>query len=239
MKAWSRFTKAVQRNLGLKYEEPTPEMYAEVDRLDFSHDWIRNIVRSHGLEFGQLCLSNASENSHRFERWYPELRDFAETKRRINPLPSVEQLSTLDSAIYRILKPKILDSENVLYRGHFIATILTAPLCVLPVVIETKRDAFPYPIFLTPDELREWQGIYEKQVPEYDDWWYVFQDWDAVLRPSSDKTGLPGSPSDLAQLLVTWGVLWELLGGYGEEELWGVSSDGQETFIRHFESWVS
>lgn len=239
MQPWSRLTKAFQRNLGLKYEEPTPEMYAEVDRLGLSRDWIRNTVRDFGLELGQSSLSRETDRSHQFQRGYPQLLEFAETKRGLNPLPSADQLSPLDAAIVRILKPRILNSGNVPCPGHFCAAVLSAPAYLLPLVMETKRQPHRHPVFLTTDELSEWRSASASGDSD-DCWsWCSYQYWNAVLKVSPDEFWLPDFPRDLTQLFVTWGTTWGPLQGHGEEELWGISSAGEETFVKRMGSWIT
>ncbi|HUG66910.1 MAG TPA: hypothetical protein VMM76_04100 [Pirellulaceae bacterium] len=217
-------------------EQLTSEMYAEIDRLGLERSWFQWIVDQDGLEFGQFALSQTTKRSHLFDKWYPRLTEFATAKRRQAPLPDRNSIDVTNAATRRIIEPKIRDAERVPCRGNFTAAFFTAPLHILPFVISEWPSTYRHPVFLTSDELTEWRYIYNAEETDQESWWYVFQDWDAQLNPSSDSFWLRDMAlpqiDGTTPVLVVWGLCWGSLAGGHHAELWQIDDGGKEVFLR-------
>jgi hypothetical protein len=59
---------------------------------------------------------------------------------------------------------------------------------VLPIVTAAWSSKYENPIFLTPEELREWNEIYdEPEDTEATQWWNFYCSWGAKLNPPQTK----------------------------------------------------
>ncbi len=228
--------KALHRKLGKQKESLSPEMCAEIDRLGFERSWFQWVVDEEGLKFAAYCLSQRTKEASLFDKWYPRLAEFANTKRSQTPMPMSETLGLFDAATRRILEPKIVNAERVPCGGNFTAAIFTAPLHVLPFIVTQWPSNYRHPVFLTPSELTEWRQTYDAEEDDQESWWYVFQDWDAELNPSPDSYWLRDTKiecvSNLTPVLIVHGLCWGSLAGGHHAELWGVDISGQESFLQ-------
>ena len=224
------------RNSRKEKEILTPEMGAEIDRLGLDRSWFQWVVDEEGLEFCRYCLMQQTKSSELFDKWYPRLCEFVAAKRRETPLPVGGSMELLDAATQRILEPKIRDAERVPCRGNYTAAFFTAPLHLLPIVAAEWPSSYRHAVFLTPDELAEWRKIYTAEEPDQESWWFVFQDWDAQLNPSSDSFWLRDVPlpraSGITPVLVVWGLYWGSLAGGHRAELWGIDQAGNEAIVQ-------
>jgi hypothetical protein len=229
---WSRLMKAIGRRTYL-----THEMCAEIDRLGLKRDWFQGIVDDEGLEFGRLCLARLSKEATLFERWFPRLVEYAAAKRLKTPFPDKDALGPLDAATFRILEPRIRDCEHVPCSGNFTAAIFSAPVHVLPLVAQLWPSSYRHPVFLTPDESREWWQAYRGEEDDQDDpWWFVCQDWDAEIKPSFDSFWLPDTKAQdlrgLTPVVITCGLRWGSLAGGEQTELWGINESGKASLLQ-------
>ena len=228
--------RALNRKLRREKEFLTPEMCAEIDRLGLDRGWFQWVVDEEGLDFGQFALSQRTKESRRFDKWYPRLSEFAAAKRSQSPLPTNDAIGLLDAATLRILEPKIRDAEHVPCKGSFTAAFFNAPLHVLPLVTISWPSTYRNPVFLTPDELTEWRQTYDSEEDDRESWWFVFQDWNAEVNPSSDSFWLRDTTIEPADghtlVLITWGLCWGSLAGGHRAELWGIDADGNESFLQ-------
>ena len=232
---WSRLEKVLNPRKGR--EQPTSEMCAEIDRLGLERNWFQWVVDEEGLEFGRFALTQRTKESQLFDKWYPRLTDFVADKRRQNPFPDQRLMGVLDAATQRILEPKIRDAERVPCGGNFTAAFFSAPLHILPFVVSQWPSTYEHAVFMTPDELAEWQQIYDAEESDKESWWHVFQDWDAQLNPASDSFWLRDmtvqQPDGVTTVLIVWGLCWGSLAGGHRAELWGIDSDGSESLLQH------
>ena len=151
---------------------------------------------------------------------------------QLPPIPTDDQLSTSDLIARRILEPKIAPAERVPQSGKFSAAFFTAPLSVLRAVKTEWPAEYRNAVFLTPDELREWNAQYDE--PGDPEWWYCFQDWNVEFDPPSDSFWLEHSeytvPDDAQAAIATWGLSWGSLAGGVKAELWYIEN-GTETLL--------
>ncbi len=217
-------------------ELPT-DMLAEIDRLGESRARIERLSKEEGLEFARFFLQEASKCAALFDKWFPQLQEFAEGARRANPIPVESDLSPTELAFRRILQPKIASAERVPQRNNYTAAIFTAPLVVLPLVIAEWPSTYRNRVFLTADEFKEWNRNYDE--PKYSPWWYVYQYWEIEPNPPQDLLWLKRSqytlPPHATSLLVSWGLCLDAIAGRGEGELWHLDQSGCETRTAH--SW--
>jgi hypothetical protein len=227
---------AFKRKLRREKQSLTPDMCTEIDRLGLDRNWFQWVVDEEGLEFGKFFLSQRTKESQLFDRWHPQLVEFAAAKRFQSPWPNIESLGSLEAATLRILEPKIRDAERVPCVGDFTAAIFTAPLHVLPLVIQQWPSSYRHPVFLTPDELTEWRKTYDAGETDQESWWFAFQSWNAELNPSSGSFWLEDVNLQHAQgitpVLITWGLIWGALAGGDSVELWSIDADGHESFLQ-------
>lgn len=226
------WSKLKQRLFPSKLKESlTEDMCTEIDRLEIDREWIQKIVDDGGLEFGRFFISQRTKESQLFDRWFPHLRQFADSKRSQHPFPDPESLNPLDAATKRILDPKIRDAEHVPTRDRFIAAIFTAPLHVLPTVMSEWPSSYKNTIYLTPEELEEWRAIYDAEEPDKDSWWFVFQWWEAQLNPPPDSFWLqhvpPQQSTELTRVLIITGLSWGSLQGGENIEFCEIDRNGQ------------
>ncbi|WP_283431300.1 hypothetical protein [Neorhodopirellula lusitana] len=165
-----------------------------------------------------------------FDKWYPNLQDFSQTKRAATPIPRNDHFTANDVLARRILEPKIAPSERVPQRGNCCAAFFTAPLAVLPLVMNEWPSEYRNAVFLTPDELREWNSQYDE--PEDARWWYCFQNWDVDFDPPSDSFWLEHSeyviPAHARSAIATWGLSWGSLAGGVKAELWSIENGTEQ-----------
>jgi hypothetical protein len=210
-------------------------MCAEIDRLGLDRGRFQWIVDEEGLDFGKSCLSQRTKESKLFDKWFPRLTEFARSIRSQSPFPSSDGLGLLDAATLRILEPKVADAEHVPCLGNFTAAFFTAPLHVLPFVTTSWPSTYRNPVFLTPDELKEWQQIYDADEKDQESWWFVFQHWDTEINPAADSFWLRDRPVQPAKgrtlALISCGLYWGSLAGGSVAELWEIDADGTEAFL--------
>jgi hypothetical protein len=232
---WTRFLNTLKRKLHLGRELLTSEMRAEIDRLGLDQERFQRTVDNEGLEFGKFCLSHCSKEANLFERWYPRLTEYCIAKRSQSPFPNKDSLDLVDAATFRILEPKIRNCEHVPCRGNFTVAFFTAPLHVLPLVAQLWQSSYRHAVFLTPEELAEWQRIYASEEADQDSWWFIFQDWNAEIKPFPDPCWLKEASFEdapgLTYVLITCGLSWGLLAGGYKTELWSIDKAGKESFV--------
>ena len=168
------------------------------------------MCKSEGLFYLRNFVERLTESAALFDQWYPRLIAFAATKRQAHPFPSEHALSDFDRAVRRIVASKVPIAEHAPARPFRSATIFTAPLVALEVVQSGWPGQPPNAVFLTPDELREWDEVYSH--PESAFWWFCFQWWNVDFDPL-DRTHLAfgrSSPRSRRRdtLAVTHGLLW-------------------------------
>lgn len=204
-----------------------PDIIEEANRLGESVKAIEFVAKSEGVEFARYFLSRISDSSKAFNEWFPQLKAFADSKRADLPIPTRQGLKGLDQAILDILAPKIVDAERVPIRNHFTAAIFTAPIVAHSILQVEWPSTYRNPVFLTPQELREWNEIYSG--PEDSAWWYAFQDWDVVANPQPDSFWMEhcryAVGDDSIPLLVSWGLQWGSMAGGQTAELWQLRPD--------------
>jgi len=207
------------------------ELYKEIVQLGEDVDQFKRMADQYSLDFVRYYLNQLNKTSQLFRKWFPRLEDFEREHRINNPFPSRDQLTETDQIARRILEPKIATAEKVPQKGNFCAAIFTAPLSVLSLVTEHWPSEYANAVFLTPEELHEWN----EQYTESDDalWWYCFQNWDLEFDPPSDSFWLNGCehpiPKDATKIIATWGMSWGSLAGGLTGELWYVEN-GYECF---------
>lgn len=208
------------------------DMLDEIERLGESPERIKWVAREENLDFARYFLKNLTESSQLFDKWFPKLKDFERAKRAAAPIPADDQLTPNDVSAKRILQPKIAPAERVPQSGNFCAAFFTAPLAVLPLVNNEWPSQYRNAVFLTPDELREWNSQYDE--PEDAHWWYCFQNWDVEFDPPSDSFWLEhcdyAIPPSALTAIATWGLSWGSLAGGIKAELW-IIENGTETLL--------
>lgn len=204
-------------------------MLNEIERLGESLDRIEWVAREENLDFARYFLKRLTESSRLFDKWFPMLKDFELAKRSATLIPSDDQLTSDDLIARRILQPKIAAAERVPQNGNFCAAFFTAPLCVLSIVTNEWPSEYRNAIFLTPDELDEWNTQYNE--PDDAHWWYCFQNWNVEFNPSSDSFWLEGSeyaiPDGASSAIATWGTSWGSLAGGITGELWCIENGSE------------
>lgn len=207
-----------------------PEMLAEIARLGHKPEGIEWVAQQEGLEFARYYLQKQSESAALFEKWFPRLCEFAKEKRLASPVPDDSRLTPEALIHRRILCEKITSAERIPQSGNFNASIFSAPLSVLPLVMADWPSTYRHPVFLTPEEKREWYDRYDE--PDDAPWWFCFQDWNVEVDPGPDSYWLEHSvhtvPEDAVPLVVSWGLAWGSLAGGQKAELWCVGADGVE-----------
>ena len=201
-------------------------MLVEIERLGESPEHIEWIAREHGSDFAQFFLKGLTDTSKLFDKWFPRLKAFESEKRAANPFLSDEQLSSRDLMARRILEPKIVNAERVPQRGKHCAAIFHAPLAVLPLVTKHWPSEYSNSVFLTHEELREWEENYIEAEEVH--WWYCFQDWNVEFDPPEDSFWFEFSdyviPEGASSAIATWGLSWESLAGGMKAELWCIEN---------------
>ena len=202
------------------------DMLDEIERLGESPERIKWVAREENIDFARFCLKSLTESSQLFDKWFPKLREFEREKRDAVPIPSDEQLTANELIARRILEPRIAPAERVPQRGNFCAAFFTAPLAVLPLVRNEWPSEHRNAVFLTPDELQEWNAQYDE--PEDAHWWYCFQNWDVEFDPPGDSFWLEHCeyvvPDNATAAIATWGMSWGSLAGGVTAELWCVEN---------------
>ena len=202
------------------------DMLDEIERLGESPERIKWVAREENLDFARYFLDYLTESSQLFDKWFPKLQDFERAKRAAAPIPSDDQLSTNDLIARRILEPKIAPAVRVPQSGNFCAAFFAAPLPVLPLVKDEWPSQYRNAVFLTPDELREWNAQYNE--PDDARWWYCFQNWNVEFDPPSDSFWLDYSdyviPDGALSAIATWGLSWGSLAGGMNAELWCIEN---------------
>lgn len=203
-------------------------MLDEIERLGESPERIKWVAREEDLEFAKFFLSKLTETSQLFDKWFPKLREFERAKRIAHPIPKANvQFTANDLIARRVLGPKIAPAERVPQQGNFCAAFFTAPLAVLPLIVKEWPSEYPNAVFLTPNELQEWDEQYDE--PDDAEWWYCFQNWDLEFDPPSDSFWLEDCkyvvPDSATTAIATWGTSWGSLAGGQKSELWCIESD--------------
>lgn len=233
---WSRFIKSIKREFLREKQNLTAEMCEEIDRLGLERGSVQWVVDQEGLELGRYFFAQRAKEAKLFDLWYPRVVEFATLKRSQWPLSLNGALGPIDAATLRILETKIQNAERVPCRGNFTAAFFSAPPHVLPLVASLWPSNYRHPIFLTADELAEWQMRYRSEEPDQESSWFVLQDWNAQVNPSADSDWFRHAPlqvpDGLTPVLVTWGLCWGSLAGGQKVELWGIDPDGGEKLIQ-------
>ncbi len=205
------------------------DILEEIERLGESPEhlkWMARVAREENIDFVRLLVNNLTVTSQLFDKWFPKLKDFERAKRLAAPIPTQGQLTENDLIARRILQPKIASGERVPQRGDFCAAIFTAPLGVLSLVNNGWPSEYRNAVFLTPNELSEWNEQCEQPYDAH--WWYCFQDWNVEFDPPSDSFWLDGCdyiiPDAASSAIATWGMSWGSLAGGVTGELWCIEN---------------
>ena len=107
----------------------------------------------------QLCRASYSV-CRLVHQWYPRLIVFAATKRQAHPFPSEHALSDLDLAVRRIVASKVPIAKDVPARPFRLGHHFYCSLGCSGGRSIRMAGLMPKCVFLTPDELREWDEVY-------------------------------------------------------------------------------
>jgi len=211
------------------------DMLTEIDRLGLDLSSMEDSLREEGLVSVRRFLERLTETAKLFETWFPRLQSFEAEARRANPMPEESDLTPIEMAQRRILQSKIKQGKRIHIWNRFTATIFTAPLVVLPLVIADWPGEYRNAVFLTPGEFKAWYEAYDE--PQEDLGWFVRQNWDIQPDPPADSFAMKfynySVPTGTTPLLVRWGISWSSLAGGEDSELWCVDSKGRESFLGH------
>jgi hypothetical protein len=223
-----RDDRAARRDLELP-----ADMVLEIERLGEDRTRIEQLMRTEGVEFARAMLNHTAEEVALFKQWFPVLQQFAYEKRLASPLQDDALLSSVDHAICRVLGRKIKSEGALPQLRENRIPIFSAPLAVLPLVIAEWSSTYTNPVFLTTEELEEWNSIY--RVDEDSPWWNFYYSWKAEPNPILDESWMANATAFVSQgvkpLLITWGSCVGALAGSWSRELWCIDTSGVETFI--------
>jgi hypothetical protein len=193
------------------------EIVLDLEQLGVDIAPYEQLANMKGVDVVRRIVQMEVEEVTVFREWYPRLAAFAVAKRQSTPLPLPSELTEEDHAFRRILEPKIRDAERVPVRGRATAVVFTAPLCTLSIVKSQWPGSVDNAVFLTREELREWNDNHDYSASEF--WWCVRQWWDVSDHDKEGST-MPALAPDEVPWFVSSGLCWGGLAGGEDTELW-------------------
>lgn len=187
----------------------------------------QDMVHSYGARFVRMYTEGLEKAASQFREWAPKLREFADKCRAANPCPDLSTLSARDHAKLDIYRSLINEAERLPRRVNEVV-ICSVPTMAIPIAQELWPGDEKRCVFLTPDELNEWNTGYTHPAGTY--WWYRYYWWHIEDPPAPnsewDDHIADKVPAGLDPWLVTSGLRWAALAGGEVVELW--SWDGEE-----------
>lgn len=191
-------------------------------------DMVRSFGARHVREFVRSYAGRIETQAALYRDWSPRLRQFADQCRVANPCPSMASLPARDEAKIPIYRAMINGAERLPRRPKNEVVICRMPAMAIPIAQDLWPGADDRCVFLTPEELSEWQRIYTH--PEDEFWWFIYYWWIVQDPPKPDSAladHIRGQiPPGIDPWLAISGIQWGDLAGGEVVELW--SWNGKE-----------
>jgi hypothetical protein len=209
------------------------DIIERLDALGESHEYYDRMMRSEGEGFVRHYLNRVEERASLYREWSPVLREFAADCRRDHSCPHENMLPPRDQSKAPIYETMIKDAERPPLADKEVAVFYCLPLIAIPIARRLWPGADDRGVFLTREEIEEWQRIYSH--PEDAFWWFVHMWW-RVEDPPDKRTYEPAIEPSVPNgepWLAVSGMSWGGLAGGEDADLW--SWDGEKAeFVSNF-----
>jgi hypothetical protein len=201
--------------------------------IDHAPERYVDMVQQRGAEFVRRYVERLEDADRLYQEWAPRLREFAAACREKSACPEVCALNDRDRAKLPVYESLITKAGQHPRYGRKEVLLCSIPLVGIPVAMMLWPGNDDRSVFLTPDEISEWDGIYKH--PEESFWWFTNYWWHIEDPPKPNslwtRNSEPKTPDGTDPWLVVSGLSWGTLAGSERADLW--SWNGREAlFVR-------